>query len=141
MGRSSNDDRSDAMNPNNDAHWADQANRYGTDTDDDDDASAYQADEGQEGQDDSIICYRCLTHIEHAVQEELLAVGWVHRWPYAGAVGWNCPACMKLASPPMKSLPALNPSGMPSTTELASPGQALGMAIALRRRALLRRDR
>lgn len=32
--RSPNDDRSDTMNPNNDAYWADQANRASQDDDD-----------------------------------------------------------------------------------------------------------
>ncbi|MGH7286252.1 MAG: hypothetical protein ACRELY_32435 [Polyangiaceae bacterium] len=31
MGRTANDDRSDTLNPNNDAYWADQENRFGDD--------------------------------------------------------------------------------------------------------------
>lgn len=45
MGRSSNDDRSDSMNPNNDAYWASEANRdnqLGRD-DDDEPATQYRA--------------------------------------------------------------------------------------------------
>ena len=36
MTRTANDDRSDTMNPNNDAYWADQANRLGDDDEGDD---------------------------------------------------------------------------------------------------------
>lgn len=39
MGRTSNDDRSDTMNPNNDAYAADQENRYGSGDDGSDDSS------------------------------------------------------------------------------------------------------
>ena len=35
-GRSPNDDRADVKNPNNDAYWADKANREGQDDEDDD---------------------------------------------------------------------------------------------------------
>lgn len=43
MGRSSNDDRSDTMNPNNDAYWADQENRFGSAYDEDDVAADFGA--------------------------------------------------------------------------------------------------
>jgi hypothetical protein len=49
MGRSSNDDRSDSLNPNNDAYWASESNRSNQIGDnDDDDAPRFYADPGAE---------------------------------------------------------------------------------------------
>lgn len=44
MSRDPNDDRSDTMNPNNDAYWADQENRFGGDDEDGDASSSAAAD-------------------------------------------------------------------------------------------------